>query len=205
MVEMIAKPTGTPTPNPNPYGNQLMKATIVPPSSDVATPATLSTATSASIIAANQQKSMNHNSLVNHQSGRGGGHKRTKSKRTKSKRPKSKRTKSKRTKRSKRSRSKRSKRSKRPKSKSKRSKRSKRGGLTTSLTPSALIANVVNANAKATPTPTPISVTTVPQFSGANSASANVASVKLNHGGMTASTQATYDNTDAAPSNFRVV
>jgi hypothetical protein len=48
-------------------------------------------------------------------------------------------------------------------------------------------------------------VTTVPQFSGANSASANAASVKLNHGGMTASTQATYDNTKAAPSNFRVV
>ena len=193
---MIAKPTGTPTPNPNPYGNQLMKATIVPPSSDVATPATLSTATAASIIAANQQKSMNHNSLVNHQSGRGGGHKRTKSNRSKSKRSKSKRSRTKRTKRSKRS-------------KSKRSKRSKRGGLTTSLTPSALIANVVNANAKATPTPTPTStptpVTTVPQFSGANSASANVASVKLNHGGMTASTQATYDNTDAAPSNFRVV
>jgi hypothetical protein len=48
-------------------------------------------------------------------------------------------------------------------------------------------------------------VTTVPQFSGANSASANAASVKLNHGGMSASTQATYDNTKAAPANFRVV
>jgi hypothetical protein len=48
-------------------------------------------------------------------------------------------------------------------------------------------------------------VTTVPQFSGANSGSANAASVKLNHGGMTASTQATYDNPKAAPSNFQVV
>lgn len=75
--------------------------------------------------------------------------------------------------------------------------------MTTSLTPSALIANV--ANAKATPTPTASPVTTVPQFSGANSGSANAASVKLNTGGMTASTQATYDNTNAAPSNFQVV
>jgi hypothetical protein len=169
MVEITAKPTSTP--NPNPYGNQLVKATIVPPSSDAATPATVPTATSSKIIAANQQKSMDHNDLVKLQSGHKGGNKRTKSKRSKSKRSKS--------------------------------KRSKRGGLTTSLTPSALIANV--ANGKATPSPTPIPVTTVPQFSGANSASANAASVKLNHGGMTASTQATYDNTKAAPSNFRVV
>lgn len=171
MVEITAKPTSTP--NPNPYGNQLVKANIVPPSSDAATPATVPTATGGSIIAANQQKSIAHNSLVLTQSGRGGGHKRSKSKR----------------------------------SKSKRSKRSKRGGLTTSLTPSALVANANVANGKATPTPTstPNPVTTVPQFSGANSASANAASVKLNHGGMTASTQATYDNTKAAPSNFRVV
>ena len=190
MVEITAKPTSTP--NPNPYGNQLVKANIVPPSSDAATPATVPTATGGSIIAANQQKSIAHNSLVLTQSGRGGGHKRSKSKRSKSK--------------SKRSKSKRSK-SKSKRSKSKRSKRGKRGGLTTSLTPSALVANANVANGKATPTPTstPNPVTTVPQFSGANSASANAASVKLNHGGMTASTQATYDNTKAAPSNFRVV
>ena len=183
MVEITAKPTSTP--NPNPYGNQLMKATIVPPSSDAATPATVPTATSSNIVAANQRQSAFHNKLVLTQSGHKGGSKR--SKRTKSKRTKSKR--------SKRTKSKRSKRTK--------SKRSKRGGLTTSLTPSALIANV--ANGKATPSPTPANVTTVPQFSGANSASANAASVKLNHGGMTASTQATYDDTKAAPSNFRVV
>ena len=188
MVEITAKPTSTP--NPNPYGNQLVKADIVPPSSNAATPAKLPTATSASIIAANQNQGAIHNKLVLTQSGHKGGNKRTKSKRSKSKRSKSKRTKSK---------------SKR--TKSKRSKRGKRGGLTTSLTPSALVANANVANGKATPTPTstPNPVTTVPQFSGANSASANAASVKLNHGGMTASTQATYDNTKAAPSNFRVV
>jgi hypothetical protein len=199
MVEITAKPTSTP--NPNPYGNQLMKATVVPPSSDAATPATVPTATSSNIIAANQQQSAIHNKLVLTQSGHKGGNKRSKrSKRSKSKRIK--RSKSKRSK-SKRSKSNRTKRSKSNRSKSKRSNRSKRGGLTTSLTPSALIANVANGNA--TPSPPPIPVTTVPQFSGANSASANAASVKLNHGGMTASTQATYDNTKAAPSNFRVV
>ena len=90
MVEITAKPTSTP--NPNPYGNQLVKANIVPPSSDAATPATVPTATGGSIIAANQQKSIAHNSLVLTQSGRGGGHKRSKSKRSKSK---SKRSKSK--------------------------------------------------------------------------------------------------------------
>jgi hypothetical protein len=194
-MEITAKPTSTP--NPNPYGNKLVNANIVPPSSNAATPANVPTATSASIIAANQKQSAIHNNLVSTQSGHKGGNKRTKSKRSKSKRSKSKRSKSKRSK---------SKRSKSKRSKSKRSKRGKRGGLTTSLTPSALVANVANgANGKATPSPTPANVTTVPQFSGANSGSANAASVKLNHGGMTASTQATYDNTKAAPSNFRVV
>jgi hypothetical protein len=186
-MEITAKPTSTP--NPNPYGNQLVKANIVPPSSNAATPATVPTATSSKIIAANQKQSAIHSNLVSTQSGHKGGNKR--SKRSKSKRTKSKRTKSK--------------RSKSKRTKSKRSKRGKRGGLTTSLTPSALVANVANGKATPTPTSTPNPVTTVPQFSGANSGSANAASVKLNHGGMTASTQATYDNTKAAPSNFRVV
>jgi hypothetical protein len=155
----------------------VIKPTVVPSNGGAGVPATVSTTTSESIIAAGQNRSAAHNALVLSQTGRrvGGGSKRSKRSR-KSKRSKSKRSKSKRSK---------SKRSKSKRSKSKRSK-SKRGGQPTP-TPS--------------PSPTPKPTVPVPQFSGAHNAGANANSSSSNHVAMLAGAQAALDNPNAAPSN----
>ena len=88
-------PTPTPTPIPNPYGPVVIKPTVVPSTGGAGVPATVSTTTSASVIAAGQNRSAAHNALVLSQTGRkvGGSKKRRsrKSKRSKRRSRKSKR------------------------------------------------------------------------------------------------------------------
>jgi hypothetical protein len=165
-------PTPTPTPIPNPYGPVVIKPTVVPSSGGAGVPATVSTTTSASVIAAGQNRSAAHNALVLSQTGRKvGGSKKRRSR--KSKRSKRRSRKSKR----------RSRKSKRRSRKSKRSK-VKRGGQPTP-TPSA------------TPKPT----VPVPQFAGAHNDGANRNSLSSNHVAMLAGAQAAYDDPNATPSN----
>jgi len=165
-----------------------MKPDVVAPTINSAMPASVSTTTGGSVIAASQQRSAAHNALVLQQSGRKiGGSKRSDHKKRSNHKKQSKRSKrSDHKKRSKRSnRSKRSdhkKRSKRSNHK-KRSKRSKRGGEN--------------------PTPTPSSkpsVAPVPQFSGAHNAAVNNNSIAGNHLLMKAGSQSVFDNTHATPS-----
>ncbi len=116
----MSVPTATPTPTPtsNQYAPVIVKPSVAPPSNgNAAIPATVSTATPGSVIAAGLQRNAVHNATVLGGAGMKGGRTRTKF-------------------RSKRSKS----RSKRSKSKSRRSKsksrRSRRGGQPTP-TPSA--------------------------------------------------------------------
>jgi hypothetical protein len=105
----------TPTPTANPYAHIKVTPVVHASTGTAAMPATVSTTTGASVIAAGAQRSAAHNALVLAQSGRkvSGGSKR-KCKRSKCKRSKCKRSKCKRSKRS-----------------TKRFKRSKRGGTPT--------------------------------------------------------------------------
>ena len=111
----------TPKPTDNPYAATVVKPTVVPSTGGAAIPATVSTATGSSVIAASQQRAAAQNAVVNSGSGMkvSGGSKRSDHKR-RSKRSDHKR-------RSKRSDHKR---------RSRRSRRSRRGGNPTP-TPSA--------------------------------------------------------------------
>jgi hypothetical protein len=171
-------------------GQVLAKSNISPLSPHVAVPAHVSTLTGAGVIAASQQQSIAHNSLVNANMGRTvGGKKR-------SKKSKAKRSKKSKAKRSKKSKAKRSK-----KSKARQSRRCRRGGATN---PTPTPTPTPTSTSTPTPTPTNAKLVTVPQFLGAQHAGANQASINLNHGGMLMSSQAAYDNTNAPASNHRL-
>jgi hypothetical protein len=158
----------------------IAKPNIPPLSAHGAVPASVSTQTGASVIAASQQQSIAHNSLVNANTGRTvGGKKRSKKAKAK---------------RSKKAKAKRSKKAKAKRSKKAKAKRSKRGGADPTPTPTPTPTNT---------TPTP-KLATVPQFSGQQHAGANQASINLNHGGMLMSSQAAYDNVNAPASIHRL-
>jgi hypothetical protein len=177
-MQSATNPTPTPTPTATAQPEQVIAKPNTPPfSADGAVPAPVSTQTGAGVIAASQQQSIAHNSLVNANMGRtAGGKKRSK----RSKRSK-KAKKAKRSKKAKKSRQ------------SRQSRRCRRGGAT-NLTPTPTPTNT---------TTTP-KLATVPQFLGAQHAGANQASINLNHGGMLMSSQAAFDNPNAPASNHRL-
>lgn len=178
VMQSATNPTPTPTPTATAQPGQVLAKPNIPslsPHGAVAAP--MSTLTGAGVIAASQQQSIAHNSLVNANMGRtAGGKKRSK----RSKRSK-KAKKAKRSKKAKKSRQ------------SRQSRRCRRGGAT-NLTPTPTPTN-------ATTTP---KLATVPQFLGAQHAGANQASINLNHGGMLMSSQAAFDNPNAPASNHRL-
>lgn len=113
VMQSATKPTPTPTPTAQP-GQVIAEPNIPSLSPHGSVPAPVSTITGESVIAASQQQTLAHNSLVNANMGRtGGGKKRSK--------------KAKKAQRSKKSKAKRSKKSK--------AKRSKRGGADPTPTP----------------------------------------------------------------------
>jgi len=178
-MQSATNPTPTPTPTATAMptaqpGQVLAKPNISPLSPHGAVPAPVSTLTGAGVIAASQQQSIAHNSLVNANMGRTVGGK----------------------KRSKKSKAKRSK-----KSKARQSRRCRRGGATN---PTPTPTPTPTSTSTPTPTPTNAKLVTVPQFLGAQHAGANQASINLNHGGMLMSSQAAYDNTNAPASNHRL-
>ncbi len=184
VMQSATNPTPTPTPTPTAQPGQVLAKPNIPSlSPHGSVPATMSPLTGAGVIAASQQQSIAHNSLVNANMGRTAGGKKRSKKAKKSKRSK-KAKKAKRSKKAKKSRQSRQ---------SRRCRRCRRGGAT-NLTP--------------TPTPTNATTTpklaTVPQFLGAQHAGANQASINLNHGGMLMSSQAAYDNPNAPASNHRL-
>jgi hypothetical protein len=190
-MQSATKPTPTPTATATATAQPeqvIAKPNIPPLSAHGAVPASVSTQTGASVIAASQQQSIAHNSLVNANTGRTvGGKKR-------SKKAKAKRSKKAKAKRSKKAKAKRSKKAKAKRSKKAKAKRSKRGGADPTPTPTPTPTNT---------TPTP-KLATVPQFSGQQHAGANQASINLNHGGMLMSSQAAYDNVNAPASIHRL-
>ncbi len=191
VMQSATNPTPTPTPTPTAQpGQVLAKPNISPLSPHGSVPATMSPLTGAGVIAASQQQSIAHNSLVNANMGRTvGGKKR-------SKKSKAKRSKKSKAKRSNKSKAKRSK-----KSKARQSRRCRRGGATN---PTPTPTPTPTSTSTPTPTPTNAKLVTVPQFLGAQHAGANQASINLNHGGMLMSSQAAYDNTNAPASNHRL-
>ena len=166
----------SPTPTANPYAPIQVTPTVHSSTGGAAMPATVSTATSSSVIAAGAQRNATHNAVVLGQSGRivRGGSKRTMFKRSKrsTKRTMFKRS----TKRS----------TKRSKCKRTMFKRSKRGGVPTPG-----------------PSPGP-SVMPVPQFAGAHNAGANANSLASNRVLTNAAAQSAFDNPDATASNTKV-
>jgi hypothetical protein len=178
----------SPTPTANPYAPIQVTPTVHSSTGGAAMPATVSTATSSSVIAAGAQRNATHNAVVLGQSGRivRGGSKRTMFKRSKRS---TKRTMFKRSKRStKRTMFKRSTKRSTKRSKCKRTmfKRSKRGGVPTPG-----------------PSPGP-SVMPVPQFAGAHNAGANANSLASNRVLTNAAAQSAFDNPDATASNTKV-
>jgi hypothetical protein len=173
----------SPTPTANPYAHIKVTPALHVSTGTAAMPATVSTATSSSVIADGAQRNATHNAVVLGQSGRivRGGSKRTMFKRSKrsTKRTMFKRSTKRSTKRSKCKRTmfKRS---------TKRFKRSKRGGVPTPG-----------------PSPGP-SVIPVPQFAGAHNAGANANSLASNRVLTNAAAEALYDNPNATASNTKV-
>jgi len=101
-------PTPTPTPIPNPYGPVVIKPTVVPSNGGASVPATVSTTTSASVIAAGQTRSAAHNALVLSQTGRKvGGSKKRRSRKSKRSKRRSRKSTKRRSRKSKRSKAKR--------------------------------------------------------------------------------------------------
>ena len=162
--------------NANPYAAVIATPTVHSSTGDAAMPASVSTVTGGSVIAAGAQRTAAHSNLVLTQSGRivTGGSKRS-TKRTMFKRS-TKRTMSKRKRSTKRTMFKRS---------TKRSmfKRSKRGGVPTPG-----------------PSPGP-SVIPVPQFAVAHNAGANANSLASNRVFTNAAAQRAFDNPNAPASN----
>ena len=110
VMQSATKPTAQPTAQPE---QVIAKPNIPPLSAHGAVPAPVSTQTGASVIAASQQQSIAHNSLVNANTGRTVGGK----------------------KRSKKAKAKRSKKAKSKRSKKAKAKRSRRGGADPTPTP----------------------------------------------------------------------
>lgn len=164
----------SPTPtNSNPYGPAVIKPEIPSTAVNSAIPATVSTTTSSTVIAASQDRNAAHNALVLGNYGRKAGGSKRKDRKKKSKN------------------SKKSKRSKHHKNskRTKKTRRHKRGG-------SILTATTT------TPTPSPKpSVAPVPQFSGAHNAGASANSLTGNKLSMTVGAQKVFDDTNAPPSN----
>lgn len=166
------------SPTANPYAHIKVTPAVHVSTGTTSMPASVSTVTGGSVIAAGQERTAAHSNLVLAQSGRivNGGSKRSKrSKRSKCKRS-TKRTMFKRS----------TKRFKRSKRSTKRFKRSKRGGVPTPI-----------------PTPGP-SVMPVPQFAGAHNAGANANSLASNRVLTNAAAQRAFDNPAAPASNTRV-
>jgi hypothetical protein len=116
VMQSATKPTAQPTAQPE---QVIAKPNIPPLSAHGAVPASVSTQTGASVIAASQQQSIAHNSLVNANTGRTVGGK-------------------KRAKRSKKAKAKRSKKAKAKRSKKAKAKRSRRGGADPTPTPTPM-------------------------------------------------------------------
>ena len=175
-------PTATATATANPRGAIIAAPVIYSSTAGAAMPATVSSVTGSSVIAAGQNRSAAHNALVLGQAGRkvsGGSKSKCKSKRSKRSKSKSKRSKCKRSK-------------SKCKHSNKRSKRRHGGEPSPSPTPSP------------SPSPSP-SVMPVPQFAGAHNDGANTNSVASNRVLTHAAAQTKYDNPNAPASNTKVV